>query len=456
MVQERFPDGFLWGAATAAYQIEGAVDEDGRAPSIWDTFCRTPGKVLNGDTGDIACDHYHRWREDIALMRDLGLRAYRFSVAWPRVIPGGTGAINARGLDFYDRLVDGLLAAGIRPVPTLYHWDLPQPLQDRGGWAERSTVDAFVTYSEAVTRRLGDRVDLWITHNEPWVIAFLGHWRGLHAPGLRDLPTALRVAHHVLLAHGRATAALRAWQGNAQVGLTLDLAPARPASERQEDRDAAQRFDGFRNRWFLDPVFGRGYPADLEQLVSTLRRTLPDVDLDADLAAIATPLDFLGINYYQPAFVRAAPGVDSPFQGATLTADELRERGHQLTAMGWPVVPDGLRELLLRVQRDYAPPALYVTENGAAYDDTVRAGRVDDPQRIAYYRGHLAACAEAIAQGVPLRGYFAWSLLDNFEWAFGYTKRFGLVYVEYATQRRLPKASAAWYGRTVAANAVQD
>ncbi|MGN6697813.1 MAG: GH1 family beta-glucosidase [Thermomicrobiales bacterium] len=451
--QDTFPDGFLWGAATAAYQIEGAVREDGRGPSIWDTFSHTPGKVQDGDTGDIACDHYHRWRADIGLMRDLGLRAYRFSIAWPRIFPDGASAVNTRGLDFYDRLVDELLAANITPFVTLYHWDLPQALQDRGGWTRRDTVDRFAAYVDTVARRLGDRVTHWITHNEPWVAAFLGNYLGIHAPGLRDLPTAVLVAHHILLSHGRAAAALRA-AGGGQVGITLNLAPALPASESAADEDAARRMDAHLNRWYLDPLFGRGYPSDLDPQLSVLQGRLADTTLAADLAAIAAPLDFLGINYYAPQIVRATPLADNPLGFAPVTEAELVARGYELTGMGWPVVPDALHDLLLRVQRDYAPPALYITENGAAFPDRVVDGAVNDPQRVAYLAGHLRAASAASAEGVPLRGYFVWSLLDNLERSFGYSKRFGIVHVDYATQQRLPKTSAAWYREAIAANRV--
>jgi beta-glucosidase len=465
----RFPEGFVWGAATAAYQIEGAVAEDGRGPSIWDTFSHTPGKTLNGDTGDVACDHYHRWRDDIALMRALGIGAYRFSIAWPRVQPQGMGGPNEAGLAFYDRLVDGLLDAGITPFATLYHWDLPQALQDRGGWARRETADAFAAYVDLVARRLGDRVKHWITHNEPWVITFLGHVLGEHAPGLRDWGLALPVSHHLLLSHGRATAALRAARGDAQVGITLNLSPAHPATGSAADRDAARRFDGYLNRWFLDPLFGRGYPADM------VGRYGGEPPVEAgDLAAIAAPIDFLGVNYYHPTTVRAAPtggvaarrrvvrGADrggvqgdaDPLGVAARSAEEAAAAGIEVTAMGWPVEPGGLRELLDRLRRDYAPAALYITENGAAFDDRLVGGAVRDPRRVAYLHGHLAAAGAAIAGGVPLRGYFAWSLLDNFEWAFGYGRRFGLAYVDYPTQRRIPKDSFDWYRRTIAANAV--
>jgi beta-glucosidase len=446
----QFPHDFVWGAATAAYQIEGGVNEDGRGASIWDTFSHTPGKTDNGDTGDVACDHYHRWREDVRLIQELGLQAYRLSIAWPRIVPQGTGQVNQRGLDFYDRLVDALLEANITPFITLYHWDLPQALQDRGGWANRDTVDAFAEYADVVARQLGDRVQHWITHNEPWVVSFIGNYEGRHAPGIQNLPTALQVSHHLLLSHGRAVPILRANSANAQVGITLNLAPARAASDTPDDHQAATRADGYQNRWFLDPLFGRGYPADMLALYGD---RFPSVSAD-DLQAIAAPIDFLGINYYFPVFTRAAATGAEPLGFAQLGRHELAARGYEITEMGWPVVPDGLSELLTRVHRDYQPPAIYITENGAAFPDQVVNNSVDDPRRVAYLHDHFLAARKAIDGGVPLRGYFVWSLMDNFEWGFGYSKRFGIVYVDYQTQTRIPKTSARWYQRVIAANTV--
>lgn len=450
MERGHFPADFIWGAATASYQIEGAVHEDGRGESIWDRFSHTPGKTHNGDTGDIACDHYHRWPEDVKLMQELGLQAYRFSIAWPRVIPQGWGQPNPQGLDFYDSLVDALLQANITPFVTLFHWDLPQALQERGGWASRDTIEAFVEYVEAVVQRLGDRVTHWITHNEPAVFSMLGHYLGVHAPGITDQRTALQVAHHLLVSHGRVVPMLRSARDGAQVGITLSMSPMVPASEREADQRAAAIFDGINNRWFLDPLYGRGYP---QEIVAALGDTAPEI-ADGDLDIIAAPTDFLGINYYFPQYVRAASPDESPLGFAALGPEELAARGHQLTAMGWPVVPQGLRDLLVRVQHDYAPRALYITENGAAFDDEVRDGTVDDQARIAYLRDHLLAASEAMQESVPLRGYFVWSLMDNFEWAYGYSKRFGLIYVDYATQARIPKASADWYRRVIEDDAV--
>jgi beta-glucosidase len=434
MTNIRFPEGFVWGAAAAAFQIEGSTKADGRGESIWDRFCATPGKVLNGDTGDPACDHYRRWREDIALMRDLGLRAYRLSIAWPRILPTGSGAANQTGLDFYDRLIDGLLAAGITPHVTLYHWDLPQALQDQGGWASRATVDAFVHYADVVSRRLGDRVKHWITHNEPWCISWLSHWIGAHAPGIEQGP-ALQVAHHVLVSHGLSVPVLRQASPGAQVGITLNFSPAYPETESPEDAQAAYTHDGFFNRWFLDPLYQGSYPEDMVALYEPLG--LPQAQ-PGDMATIAAPLDFLGINYYNRAVIRHDPG-------QPLGYSHCRPEG-EYTAMDWEVYPDALRALLVRLQDDYSPVRMYISENGAAYDDFLTAtGEVHDEERKRYLIGHLAACQQAIAEGAKLEGYFAWSLMDNFEWAFGYSKRFGIVYVDYASQRRILKDSARFY-----------
>jgi beta-glucosidase len=448
--QARFPASFVWGAATASFQIEGGMDADGKGPSIWDAFCRVQGAVLNGDTGDVADDHYHRWQEDIALMKDMGLPAYRFSIAWPRVLPEGRGAVNQAGLDFYDRLVDGLMNAGITPFVTLYHWDLPQVLQEKGGWANRAIIDDFACYTEIVAQRLGDRVKDWITLNEPHVFAYVGHYAGRHAPGLKDLQTANQVAHHALVAHGRAMGVLRALWPDADAGITLNMSLAYPASNTPADRLAARMADGHLNRWFLDPLFGRGYPADL---LSFYGESAPTIEGD-DLETIAEPVDFLGINYYSNRFVRAVSAEVDSMGFAGLKADDLRAAGYELTEMGWPVMPDGLRELLVWVNRTYRPGAIYITENGAAFADQLEEGAVHDPRRVDYLREHLSAARRAISDGVPLRGYFAWSLMDNFEWALGYSKRFGLVYVDYETQQRILKDSARYYQQVITENAL--
>jgi beta-glucosidase len=444
-----FPADFVWGAATAAYQIEGAVSEDGRGESIWDRFSHTPGTVASGDTGDVADDHYHRWRGDVGLMQSLGLKAYRFSIAWSRIFPNGTGAVNPAGLDFYDHLVDGLLEAGIQPFITLYHWDLPQALQDQGGWANPASVDAFADYADTVASRLGDRVHHWITHNEPWVVAFVGNYQGRHAPGVKDLPTALRVAHNLLLSHGRAVPRIRAASPHAQVGITLNFSTSRPATASAEDTHATSLHDQYLNRWFLDPVFGHGYPAEMAQRFGDRFAA----STAQDLAEIATPIDFLGVNYYFPNFVRQSTA-ELGFEA--LPQADLAGRGYELTAMGWPVVPDAFHELLSRIHRDYQPKTMYVTENGAAFDDQPAGGRVPDVRRTAYLHGHLGAVHQAIAEGAPIQGYFVWSLLDNFEWALGYSKRFGVIYVDYATQARLIKDSGHWFQTIATTNQLPD
>lgn len=433
------PQDFVWGTATSAYQIEGAVAEDGRSPSIWDTFSHTPGKVDGDDHGDVACDHYHRWREDIALMKELGTNAYRLSVAWPRVVPGGDGPVNAKGLDFYDSLVDGLLEAGITPSVTLYHWDLPQVLQDRGGWPERDTAYHLAAYATAVAERLGDRVKHWTTLNEPLCSAWIGHLEGLMAPGLTDLTAAVRTSYHLLLGHGLATQAIRAAAPGAEVGIVNNLSSIEPATDRPEDIAAARRLDGHTNRWWLDPVHGRGFPADMREVYGV---ELPE--RAGDLATIAQPLDWLGLNYYFPSAVTDDPDGPAPF------AQSVRRPGVPRTGMDWEVDASGIESLLLRLTDDYGARRLYVTENGSAYPDVVRAdGTVDDPERTLYLEQHLAACASAVRKGAPLAGYFAWSLLDNFEWAYGYDKRFGLVHVDYRTQRRTVKGSGQRYAEII-------
>ena len=429
-----FPAEFVWGAATAAYQIEGAANEDGRGESVWDRFCSTPGKVRNGDSGAIACDFYHRYRDDIALMRELGLDAFRFSIAWPRILPEGRGRVNQAGLDFYDKLVDELLGNGIAPYVTLFHWDTPQPVEDLGGWPARETVDAFCEYVEVVSDRLGDRVGHWITHNEPWVVSWIGHGWGHHAPGRESDADALATAHHLLLSHGRAVEILRRNSPGSQVGITLNLDNPYAASESPEDIAATRWVDGLHNRWFLDPLFRGAYPEDMAEAWAEI---MPEVR-DGDLEEIAAPIDFLGVNNYTSPLVAAdANGGRSQI---------VRRADVDRTDMGWEVVPEGLEDLLLRLHREYEPAAIYVTENGAAYPD-VRGhdGSVRDVERQSYLEQYLAGASRAVTQGVPLRGYFAWSLLDNFEWAWGYWKRFGLIFIDYSTLERVPKGSFYWY-----------
>ena len=424
--------GFLWGVATSAYQVEGAVTEDGRGPSIWDTFCRRPGAIRDGGTGDVACDQYHRFEEDVALMAELGIGAYRFSVAWPRILPEGGGAVNQPGLDHYRRLVDTLNEHGISPVATLYHWDLPQALEDLGGWANRS---------------LAGEVPLWITINEPWVAAWLGYGTGIHAPGKADDALALAAAHHLLLAHGSAVDAM---DGDGAVGITLNIQPATPASDDADDVRAARRADLQMNASFLDPIFGRGYPDELVEFY----RPVTDMAFvrDGDLDVIARPFDVLGVNYYRRFTVTATPGTRPAEElPGSLGAWSILPAHVPVTQMGWPVEPDALTDLLTRVHRDYAPPRVLITENGAAFEDVVGDdGVIDDTARIAYLRDHVRAALRAKEAGVPLEGFFVWSLLDNFEWAQGYSNRFGLVHVDFATQARIPKGSARWYRQVIA------
>lgn len=439
----RFPQGFVWGAATAAYQIEGAHDADGKGPSIWDVFSHRPGMIEHGDTGDVACDHYHRYAEDVGLMAALGLNAYRFSISWPRVLPEGTGPSNPAGLDFYERLVDALLERQITPFITLYHWDLPQALQDLGGWGARDTAARFGEYAARVGRRLGDRVQHWITFNEPFAFIVLGHIWGLHAPGMRDPALAFRAAHHVNLAHGDAVRALRAAVPHGRIGITQVSMPVDPATDSEADRAAARRFDGFVNRWFWEPPLRGAYPADMTALIGPLAPVVQPGDAER----MAPPIDFFGHNSYTRSVVRDDP--TSP-----LTAAAPVGTGNPTTAMGWEIYPDHLYQALTRIDRDYGAPEIYITENGAAFHDEVVGGAVDDPQRTDYLRTHLDACLRAIDDGVKLRGYFCWSLLDNFEWSFGYGKRFGLIYVDYPTQRRIVKASGRFFAEVARQNAL--
>ncbi len=436
---QRFPADFRWGFAASAYQIEGAVNEDGRGPSIWDTFSHTPGKTLNGDTGDVACDHYHRYRDDVRMMAELGARAYRFSVSWPRIFPTGSGPANQKGIDFYRRLVDELAGAGIDPTLNLFHWDLPQALQDKGGFANGDIVGWFGDYAHLVAKRLGDSVTSWMTFNEPAVYAFLGHADGIHAPGLRDWPTSIRVADNELRAHAAAVGAIRSEVPHARIGVAVDINHVAPASDSERDLRAADEYRATRDTWFLDPLFGRGYPQ--------LGISAHDAAGHLEGVELSTPpngdLDYVGVNYYRQETVRALS--DNAFDW------EIKPRaGIETTEMDWEVVPDGLCQSLTWVHREYQPKDMMVTENGAAYADPVAAdGVVHDADRQSYLARHLAKAADAIDVGVPLSGYFVWSLMDNFEWSLGYAKRFGVVHVDYETQRRTPKQSARWYQRLI-------
>ena len=432
-----FPKGFYFGTATASYQIEGAVADDGRGPTIWDTFSHTPGKIQDGSNGDVACNHYYQFLQDIELLEELGLNAYRFSVAWSRIFPQGKGRPDKRGLDFYERLVDALLDRGIEPFVTLYHWDLPQALQDKGGWENRDTAYYFQDYAGTIAYHLGDRVKHWITHNEPWVAAFLGNYTGDHAPGLRNMRVALQVAHHLMLSHGLAVSTLRKTVSErTKIGITLNLGPIYPGTDKPEDMDAAYRWDGALNRWFLEPLLKGHYPQDVAQYYGN---DCPLME-EEDLHIIHVPLDFVGINYYSRNIVVHDPR--NPWMKMAHQTCSTSE----YTDMGWEVYPDGLYQLIKRLSEEYQVKELYITENGAAYKDEIsKDGRVHDPQRVKYLQAHFEQAERALQDGLPLKGYFVWSLMDNFEWAFGYTKRFGIIYTDYLTQKRIFKDSARWY-----------
>jgi beta-glucosidase len=455
----RFPTGFVWGAAAAAHQIEGSTTADGRSDSIWDTFARVDGAIAGGDTGEHAVDHYRRMPSDVALMAEMGLPAYRFSIAWPRVRPGA-GPPHQAGLDFYSRLVDELLEHGITPWATLYHWDLPQTLEDVGGWPVRSTAERFAEYASTIGEHLGDRVENWITLNEPWCSAFVGYAQGRHAPGRREPKAAAAAVHHLLLAHGMGVEALRAVVPSPNIGLTLNPTNFTASDAQSEaDRDVARQLDGLRNRIFLDPVLQGEYPADV---VADLEQFgLGDHIRDGDLAVISRPIDFVGVNYYEDYVVAAdavAPAESAqPGPSVYVGAEHARfvDNGLPRTAMDWEVRPDGLYDLLIRLHRDFPNTPIVITENGAAYDDVVASnGQVHDDQRIEYLDGHLRALHRALSEGVDVRGYFAWSWIDNFEWSEGYAKRFGLVYTDYESQRRTVKDSGQWYSSVISTNAL--
>ncbi len=447
MAEAGFPEGFLWGTATAAYQVEGAASEDGKGESIWDRFCRVPGAILNGDTGDVACDHYHRWKEDVEIMREMGLRSYRFSASWPRVLPQGRGKVNRKGLDFYDHLVDALLAAKVQPALTLYHWDLPQALQEAGGWTNRDTASWFAEYAAAMASRLRDRVKIWMTLNEPWVAAFVGHYHGVHAPGKKDLGVAVQASHELMRAHAAGVAVLRdTCAKDARIGAAIDVHTMYPWSDGVSDREAAHRADGHKNRWFLDPVLKGTYPEDMMELY-TRAGTAPRIQ-PGDMEKIAaTKVDFVGINYYFPQRI-----VESD-AGGVLRFEPRTAEGKPHTQMGWEVLPRSFHEMLVRIKKDYDDPVLAITENGAAYaDQRVENGQVQDDDRVEYLQGHLRELRHAAQDGVRLQGYYLWSLMDNFEWSWGYARRFGIVHVDFHTQARTWKKSAKWYQAVIASN----
>lgn len=448
-----FPEKFYWGTATSSYQIEGAVHEDGRKDSIWDVFAHTPGRVANGDTGDVADDHYHLWKEDVALMKSLGYTAYRFSLAWPRILPDGTGKVNQAGIDFYSRLIDELLDSGIHPMVTLYHWDLPAALPD--GWLNRATAYAFEEYASTAAKVFGDRVKDWITINEPFCASFLGYKYGRHAPGMTDPYKALVAAHHVLLAHGLAVPVIRAECKDARVGITLNEGPFYPYTQTPADLSAARMGDAELNRWFLDPVYGRQYPLDMlteyrnEGIIDSLE---PGFIQPGDMEKISAPTDFLALNYYTRSIVRTDK-INKDFPDH-VHPDAKPDKTH--TEMGWEIFPFGMYETILRAYYTYKPPEIIITENGASYSDSPDAsGKIHDVRRINYLKAHIKAIADAIAAGVPVTGYYVWSLLDNFEWAYGYTQRFGLTYVDYKTLKRYPKDSAYWYGQVAQRNGLE-
>jgi beta-glucosidase len=424
-----FPADFVWGVATSSFQIEGAAQADGKGPSIWDTFCQVPAAIADASNGLVACEHYDRWQADVDLIASLGVNAYRFSISWPRVQPLGHGAFNEAGLNFYVKLVDALLAKGIAPYVTLNHWDLPQALQDQGGWANRATVQHFVNYASEIFKRLGNRVAAYTTHNEPWVIAVLGHESGIFAPGFKSRATAMQVSHHLLLSHGMTLQALRAQGCSVPLGIVLNLSPTVPASDAAEDQAKAILEDGRLLRWYMDPIFKKAYPQDV---MSDLGAQAPHIE-PGDLDIIATPMDYLGVNYYTRSVV-SADGSWKP-----------QDSGLPLNDMDWEIIPEGLTQLLVRMHQDYPLPPIYITENGGAFPDALKSGQVNDQDRIRYIDEHIDALAQAMAQGVKVRGYMVWSLMDNFEWSSGYCKRFGIVHVDYATQKRSFKASAHWY-----------
>ena len=445
MGRKTFPKDFNWGVATASYQIEGAWKEDGKGESIWDRFSHIPGRIANQDTGDIACDHYHLYGRDIELLADLGVKSYRFSLSWPRIFPEGIGSPNPKGIQFYKDLIHKLLDKGIQPAVTLYHWDLSQTLQDRGGWANRESVAWFEQYARYVFQELGDSVPLWITHNEPWVVAFLGHWLGVHAPGMKDFITALQVSHHLLLSHGKAVQAYRELGLKGEIGITLNMAYHYPGTDAPEDFEATKRAQEHIIHWFADPILKGEYPSYLYQWYRQ-KDLLRNFIKPGDLETIHTPIDFLGVNYYTSHTIRHSPA-DWPLELKTIPTSRPR------TEMGWEIYPEGLYDLLVTLTKEYGGPKIYITENGAAFNDLIDVqGAVEDPNRIDYLYRHLEQAHKALEEGVHLAGYFLWSLMDNFEWAYGFTKRFGIVYVDFATQKRIIKKSGQWYKQVVAQN----
>ena len=443
VAEYKFPEKFMWGSATASYQIEGAWNEDGKGESIWDTFCRIPGKIKDNSSGEVADDHYHRFSDDIDIMKSIGLQVYRFSFSWPRILPAGTGTVNKKGLDFYDKLIDKLLGKGITPYPTLYHWDLPQVLEDKGGWANRDMAYYFADYAKILADKFGDRVKNWITHNEPFVVAIAGYFMGEHAPGKQDPVAAMNAAYNLILSHGLGLESMRsALPKDSEVGIVLSLSPVQPATDSPEDAKAARNMDGILNRMFLDPVLKGSYPEDMLSIFGSF---FPEIKSE-DLKIMSAPIDFLGINYYSRSVFRHDP--DFPFVEAT----QVQPEGNEYSMM-WEIYPEGFHEIIKRVWEDYKPAKIIITENGIPVPDGVDLdGRVRDERRIRYVRDHLKQVHRAISEGIPVKGYFHWSLMDNFEWALGYTMRFGLVYVDYATQQRIIKDSGRWFSQVIKDN----
>lgn len=452
MNEAKFPQDFLWGAATSAYQIEGAWNEDGKGESIWDRFAHSPGNVLNGDTGDVACDHYHLWGKDIQIMKTLGINAYRLSISWPRILPSGRGRINQLGLDFYSKLIDNLLEENILPFVTLYHWDLPQALQDQGGWSSRSTAEAFAEYSDIVTHHLGDRVKDWVTHNEPSVLCLNGHLYGYHAPGIKDKSIAFQASHHLLLSHGWAVKVIRQNVENSKVGIAVNINRTLPASPSQADHEANRQGDGIWVRWYMDPLFGRHYPADI--VADAIKEgSLPPEGMtfvkDGDLELISSPIDFLGLNYYTRFLSRSEEIPESENHPMTVIQPPRKEESWM--DMGWEIYPEGLFEVLSWIYYEYHVKEIYITENGCSFSDQPdENGHVHDRRRINYLKDHISAVRKALQNNIPVKGYFVWSLLDNFEWGLGFSQRFGLVWVDHDTQERILKDSAFWYKNFIA------
>ena len=443
-MKNKFPENFLWGGATAAYQLEGAAKEGGRGESIWDRFSHIPGKTFNNETGDVACDHYHRFEEDVKLMKELGLKTYRFSIAWSRIFPNGTGTPNEEGVNFYRKLINCLIANDIIPAVTLYHWDLPQKLQDIGGWANREVTDYFEQYATYLFKEFGALVPIWITHNEPWVVSFVGNYEGRHAPGLTDFSTALQVSYHLLLSHGKAIKAYRKLGLKGQIGITLNMNPVYAASDSPEDVAAAERFNEYHNKWFADPILKGSFPEKLLKWYEG-KVVIPEIT-EEDLKIISTPVDFLGINNYFSSFVKYESN-KWPMQLASVNV------GKEKTEMGWEINPTGLKDLLLYLHKEYDGVKIFITENGAAFNDMVnREGKVEDENRLDYLYNHLEQANKAIEAGVNLAGYYVWSLFDNYEWAYGYAKRFGIIHVDYNTQKRTIKKSGLWYKEVIKNN----